>query len=743
MYWSWNRDSSQSGKSSTHRVFLGHEGSIFGVQISKDLVTTSRKGPRRFLASCSDDRTIRIWDVSCITASQGNDNPSENPDAERTRHTGFSNASFDTEPLGSGCLAIGWGHTSRVWTVRFSDPDRTTTGIFLLSTGEDATLRTWELIPSGDYGPNTVESLPYKLIELDRAAYHSGKNLWSAAMQKYAAPSRQVLMGGADSKIVACPIDALTSRMSSAVSIVSDFAIEDIIDSLQSHPESLGETLGQTSHRSSKRAEFFRSYTFIDNSIFLLTTNLGNVYLKSIYSSSQPGGETSLSRLVGQSQDLAGYSICVGVPSLGIAFVAGARGSIYLCRKEGAGLSKIYSTSGKIGDMFVPKSYESLDTRRLVLLITMVGKSVAYIIQMNLGDAEIPSVTRIASIAISEQLTGLTITSMEFIPTASDGRYLVLGFRRGSIAVYVIPPSGVEEPGAEPVSPCKIVEKVHGKEAVTSMFWVPSNTHASSGNVISTGRDGCIAVHSVDLPANSFTLVHNLTLPVGPNLEGIQFSDGQIAVYGFSSKKFVYYDYTKEEEIMSVETGGAHRSWAFQSTPQTPNSNTLVWTRASSLHICHQISPIHQVIRSGGHGREIKAVAVSCEDLIATGAEDTDIKIFQYKDNDIVCRRTLRKHTTGIQHLKWSNDGEYLFSSGGCEEFYVWRVRILPPAIGGIGVICESVYEPESEHSDLRIMSFDAERLASGFVIAMVFSDSSIKVGKITKVTQRYSANSM
>jgi WD40 repeat protein len=99
-----------------------------------------------------------------------------------------------------------------------------------------------------------------------------------------------------------------------------------------------------------------------------------------------------------------------------------------------------------------------------------------------------------------------------------------------------------------------------------------------------------------------------------------------------------------------------------------------VWTRASSMHIYSQTGPNHTVIRSGGHGREIKAVAVSPDgnsrsrQLIATGAEDTDIKIFQYVEEDFICRRTIRKHTTGIQHLQWSQDGNYLFSSGGCEE---------------------------------------------------------------------------
>ncbi|RMZ72339.1 WD domain-containing [Pyrenophora seminiperda CCB06] len=42
--------------------------------------------------------------------------------------------------------------------------------------------------------------------------------------------------------------------------------------------------------------------------------------------------------------------------------------------------------------------------------------------------------------------------------------------------------------------------------------------------------------------------------------------------------------------------------------------------------------------------------------------------------------------------------------------------------------ICEHVYVPESEHSDLRITSFDAVAYGPALMIAMAFSDSSVKV---------------
>ena len=216
-------------------------------------------------------------------------------------------------------------------------------------------------------------------------------------------------------------------------------------------------------------------------------------------------------------------------------------------------------------------------------------------------------------------------------------------------------------------------------------------------------------------------------------------------VYGFQSTKFILHDSSTEEDAMLVECGGAHRSWAFQSHP-SGFGGTLVWTRAATMQIYSQDTPSYRTIRSGGHGREIKAVAASVDSpsskmarLIATGAEDTSIKIFKYEHGDVMdpmsaeltCIRTLRKHSTGIQHLQWSEDCKYLFSSGGCEEFYVWRVTILP--IIGLGVVCESVCAPISEQSDLRITSFNIRCSGAGFVICMVYSDSTLRVSHLLK----------
>lgn len=650
-------------------MFVGHEGSVFGVQISKKLPSECCAPLRRVVASCSDDRTVRIWDVSDVTSSTTTtqDNSHEYNEA-RTRHTGFSNEAFDTSSYASSrCLAIGWGHISRVWTARFLETAPCSGSLLLQSAAEDATARIWELIPSsGNDG-----GLPYTLLQIDCAAHHSGKNLWSSAIRSGHIGLHQVVCGGADSKITAFPLPRKAQPVKpSSVTSSTEYTVDDVV--------ALGHDVGpeaelnspQSLPRTTKKTDFFRSYCFVDFNRFLLTTNTGKVSIGHLQSDVTSGqfGPLTRSTSIAQQEDLCGYSICTSEMSSGVAFVAGAKGNIYIHCNHTGGLQEIHQAHGKIGEMRAISISGSSSRDTVGLLVTILGRKEALF--LNVSIEAHPKVCRSVAVPISETLTGSVITSMAYTNTSAD-EFIFVGFRRGSIVVYSVE-SGETE--TDQATLFKFVNNAHDDETVTCLSWKPSLNEPSQGHLLSVGRDGCLAIHQIDLATDHIELVHRLALPIGPSIEGLYFHERNLLVHGFSSKKWVLYNVTTEEEVMNVETGGAHRSWAYQ-PHKGQQGGTIVWSRASSMHIRHQVGPGHSVIRSGGHGREIKAVAISPasgshlhDRLIATGSEDTDIKIFQYVDGDLVCRRTLRKHTTGIQHLQWSEDGGYLFSSGGCEE---------------------------------------------------------------------------
>ncbi|KAF2814610.1 WD40 repeat-like protein [Mytilinidion resinicola] len=793
LVWSWSESHESSSSAQLHHVFTGHEGSVFGVQISEKLVLEDDTKVKRLLASCSDDRSIRIWDISELPIINTLDSPHE-------RETGFGANLPITGESDQLCLAIGWGHSSRVWTVQFLKPGciagHSVDAVQMISTGEDATSRIWDLVPKETHSivPDT-STLPFNLKEIRSAAFHTGKNMWSLSLDYSREQLSQIVTGAADSKIIMYFPDAKTVSTTNTT-FDDNQTMEDIVGSIQS----------------SKKTDIFRSYSFIAQRLVLLTTNEGRVITRQTELSSPParvsvrhdggghGVEGSSSPPVDVSKSLVsenritslsfhqiptlkGYSITASLASHEIAFFAGTTGDVYAIPKSSSP-KHIYSAGRKVGGLFPHKALRC-DKESFYLLVTLIGGPQATLLLLSPSKSEnIKATPTISGLEAgedssnqspaSERDSGLLFSVVEEIPLSIPGQssfvatsttiaqtqgagteeYMFVGSRSGSVACYALPatPRDTERSDSLLAPLVDVLPNVHGKETVTSMIWKSSanaEEPTSSGYLISVGRDGSCAAHQVDFESGQAKLVHKTNLPFGPNIEGVYVRNENLMVYGFRGTQFILLDESNEEEVMTVECGGAHRNWAFDPSPSGPGG-TLVWTQAANMRVCHRGEASHKVLRSGGHGREIKAVAVSPHipnndgsiQLIATGAEDTDIKIFEYTSHGLTsaslsslrCLRTLRKHMTGIQHLAWSEDGKYLFSSGGREEFFVWRIRMLP--IIGVGVVCEAVCESESDVPDLRIMSFsvrkqsveDVKRPGRQYVISMAYSDSTIRI---------------
>ncbi|QLQ79739.1 hypothetical protein HG537_0C03880 [Torulaspora globosa] len=118
----------------------GHEGSIF-------FVTESADG--RYVASCSDDRSIRLWDL-------------------RTGEL----------------LSVGWGHTARIWNLKFFD-----SGNRIVSVSEDCTCRVWEICQRG----NNIDLIQQNIYEV-----HLTKNVWGVDVDS---TGRKVVTTGNDGRI--------------------------------------------------------------------------------------------------------------------------------------------------------------------------------------------------------------------------------------------------------------------------------------------------------------------------------------------------------------------------------------------------------------------------------------------------------------------------------------------------------------------------------------------------------------
>ena len=690
-------DASASARTQTHFTFSAHEGSVFGVHISPNLSENLLGGRTSALATCSDDRTVRVWDISDLST--------ESPSlVDIQRDTGFG-AKQEADALAPPPLAKAMGHVSRIWHVRFvrtssKRRERVSTssadGLKVLSFGEDATRITWDIISQ-----STAAGKPaFALQQVHVQSLHSGKNIWAVASD-----DQRCATGGSDGSIA---ILSPFSKQPAVHEVAKDLlnpSYEDVHDF---------------------RSDPVKSYALINGSTAVATTVQGSILMLRLYGD----GSTDVQCLAAD-QSLKGYSMVTGTH--GYVYVAGAEGNLLGYSDKTKGITNVAILAGKAAGLFIGAGFQRLeDTANIgqTLLVTAVGARSAELYGVNkgmlFGAMQHHGGKNYWRLGLGP---GFIITSFALL--AVEGQeFAVLGSRSSQLAIYRI---GYHES----LLPSDISHQVHGKDAITDLL-VASGTNGIT-YLYSTGRDGTYAIHRASTSASrlSLTLVHQVELPFGPNIEGLAITpDSHLRVWGFRSKHFVAHNVTSQRDIMAVECGGAHRNWAYY---PSHSGGTVVWTKASQVMWTSQGRPACQSINAGGHGREIKAVAVSSGErqLIATGAEDTDIKLFSYgEEGELRCLQTLRKHNTGIQHLQWSGDGSYLFSSGGFEEFYVWRVCHDVPWVG-VGVVCESRH-PSSGTSDLRVMGFNVHELSPAegseraFEAVMAYSDTSLKTWRYT-----------
>lgn len=742
-------------------TFTGHEGSIFGVNISPVIV-----GPgstqTRFLASCSDDRAIRIWDLA------------ENPEksgarAEYTlRETGFGENERDvgTSPPGERCLAMVMGHASRIWGVKFligESKDLEFPLVNILSLGEDSTAQQWSL-EIAERDDSDVEMEGYqvsqksgsdstaKLSHVDTYAFHSGKHIWSSALISEDNGIFQIATGGADGKISKYSMEVAGAKNTSSMGNMAEpvdsevslnvWDLEEVVSRLPLHEPSnpttiqpfqddilsdsepiTSSTSDEKPAKKKKKAkkvfkDGFNRYAFVTRDTFITTTTFGRILTGQL---NTPLACNEVFLPQSGKDDLRSYSIIEGFPELSTAFLAGANGRIYSFRPENL-VEEIGKVNGKVADMF--KIHDTQTDTYSLLVTTLSNKGATlFSVKPQGGD------------------TYRYVLPDDFVVTAG-GMYigmLILGSRKGTLAVYH--PQNMKHPICTWND-----QRFSSGDSFTTILVLPSSTESPEKiYILTTGRNGVYSIFSLGFYSSNDEIigeinpVHCGTPSFGPMIEAAWFEDGDLILYGFKSKNFIVWNETKQYEITSVDCGGAHRSYAYSALEKSGGAGHFVYTKASKLYIHSQAKPSHEIIKQGGHGREIKTTAISSDKrFIATGAEDTAIRIWRYDDENgnletnFNCLAVVQSHTAGIQYLQW-HKSHYLLSSGGNEEFFIWSISDIPRF--GIGVICEATCPDPSPDQDLRIMSFDVTECPlaltpdgqESLLISLAYSDSTIR----------------
>ena len=800
-----------SGGSRVLATFTGHEGSVFGVDISPP-VSNSSGTTTRLLASCSDDRTIRVWDIYELSRVTQNTELA-NLVITSVRETGYGDnyRSASAQHVVDQCLAMVMGHASRIWGVKFH-MDRKTSKIDILSFGEDATTQKWRLdlgvavnyeisnqnrlLPEQGTDPIAKKTLTSSatFTHSETFAFHSGKQIWSAALCQHNEASCLIVTGGADGKISCFDF---TSKSSGVVannrSTTEDstnlykpnrasqmatplppgiWSLEDIaaalpivlinakpalpirhisntspVANLENHlvviPKGGVSSPDLDDDKPQKKAKAKKSpkealnrYTFVSENELLLTTTYGRVLHGTIGTTI----DWQELPLPGSSQhDLKGYSVLEGY--FGHAILAGSNGNIFLFQK-GEGIQKIAHVDGKVADVFINKQLSS----SIEVIVTTLGCEIITYLMINVVRSNKfleDDYNCIEIMDLKYRVPTKFVVTSSCITKTDHGSVLMLGSRYGSFALYDLW-------NMDDQDPLTIWTPDVRGDSITSITPFSVAPDGRLSYYLTTGRDGTYAIFAsactrdTDRIASiNFYPVHRGTPPLGPNIEEAWLEGGDVLLSGFRSKNFVVWNETKQCEITNVECGGAHRSYAYSHMDRS--RGYFAYTKASKLYLHSHQAASHRIIKPGGHGREIKTCAVSNNKsgtLIATGAEDTAIRIWSYVDTApesyFDCHAVVQKHSAGIQHLQWystqksnSSGLRYLFSSGGNEEFFVWAVEEIDGF--GVGVICEATYVDQSEERDLRIMSFDVTELQrevdeSMLLISLVYSDSTIRI---------------
>ncbi|KAJ4397261.1 WD repeat-containing protein 6 [Gnomoniopsis smithogilvyi] len=748
-------------------VFTGHEGSIFGVDLSPAIIVDGKA--TRLLASCSDDRTIRVWDISDSTSAWRRLGTGEkNPEKRRlpaARETGFGeNAVLDLEAQ-AGCVssepvAMAMGHVSRIWNARFAPPTPPgglIEGLTMYSFGEDATAQRWRLNISGlgatvssngkteKVNEDLVASLTHEAI-LHR---HSGKHIWSSAILQPTLTHNKMLIatGGSDGKInivEEIPPEADTR------SVMLDISGTEVVRRFPDVAMEIGlaHALPKATKRTKTKAEEepFLMYALLNAESAIATTSTGR-----IFNGSLRGSELSWSEIVMPQairNDLRQYQIVRSAGTgTGIALLGSTSGSVYLYR-DGM-IEQVCKLPRKVSDIFtVPvNDFASLDlgnercpSSLLPIIVSTMGSSQVTLMVLDI----------VASGPIVHQTYAIELES-GFNPTAVGccGRCLIFGSRNGALMVYR--PSHNGEITFERILR---VERPFTKDAVSSILPLPPKGNSPAPYFLTTSRDGRYRIYEISTASSiQLHLRHEAVPPLGPMIESAVFTPStpskpaELILAGFRSKYFIVWNETRQLELANVECGGAYRSFTHHVDPTDPANIAFVWTRASRTCVYSQTALSQRILKPGGHGREIKAVAASdAAGLLATGAEDTTVRIWSYNaddtlegEKDLRCLAVIEKHTAGIQCLKWAS-ANYLISGSGNEELYIWRItRLDGSAYEGLAVVCEGVYPDKTRDGDLRIMSFDVEVLPQQEIgdevlcLSLVLSNSTLRTYRYSK----------
>ncbi|CCE78192.1 Piso0_000809 [Millerozyma farinosa CBS 7064] len=623
---------------------VDHEGSIFGVTIDDN---------RDFIVSCSDDRTVRLFDFQ--TGKQ---------------------------------LAIGWGHGSRIWGLKFLKNSHSTR---IFSIGEDCSARIWEYEKSS----STLKQI--KFFE-----NHSGKHIWSGDVDDQ--NLNLCVTGGADGRLLLTDISGIDQQCTKSYS---------------------KEAIFNSSVYEFAKNEIIKQFVeLVDLQLLVILTSLGSILILD-----EKNGQWSKLNLDEDEREV--------FDNFGILKSCNSLRSVCVCSREGRLLMLHFNTAGKLeskkwhepfkhqGEK-VTNYFDVYDrtTGSWYILFDCSNPKVPFLlVKVNFSDDDV--VISKSYQLLKPENAMFTCSSLSFDNMNS---WIVLGSRLSSIAIYDLSKDSDDITG-------NVCRKITPGDTITSVSIMASDI--DSAILLLTLRDGYYSFLQILSTRDGLqiSVLHMSKISRG-FLERGFIQDHELILCGFRSSSFFMWNETKRIEFCSEVCGGIHRQWDIIRQSKQPMSYKFIYVNKSTLHtrlFTSRFSIKHMgELISGTHGREIRDITFSpyhLKDdsrLFLTASEDTNIrlgKIFSYGKMQNIW--TMNDHISGLQRVKFLNSS-FAASSAANEEFFIWKIQIIN---GSRPFIFKYASLPqESDHLDLRIMDFDSFQYKDGMIISTVYSNSQIRI---------------
>lgn len=708
-----SQGSAASAVGSIHHFFTGHEGSIFDVEISPAIANLHGDRPGRLMASCSDDRTVKIWDVSdCEHASP--DEPSAySTDGFDIRCTGFGNVTDGKETNSESCVVSAFGHGARIWGVDFVPRQPGNGKLSLVSRGEDACCLVWDLA----WERSLSQKPEFKLTNTCSLRQHSGKHIWSLGMCTTGAETT-VYTGGNDGAV-------------RTFNLVQE--AEELL--CPNRTTRMAVTLGSEDTSAGAKVTM-RAFAFVSPDCFLATTTAGEVQIRWVEAPS-PFARRMACETLFVDEDLGSYSVISGLPSRGVALIGSKQGLIRFYDHQARSFTNVVAVGQRPVTLhlldYQPQTSDSPAV--ITFLTTNATPITADLFHVHLSPDTEPQVER-ATVHFTQ---GFEVACASLV---HNNDYLAVGSRYGSLAVYKRVPTGS-------LHLLMKVDRVHSKDGLTKIvpFTSLSLAPTDSKYFLTCGRDGSYRVNALEISESAMSLrtLHTPTT-LGFHIEGayIDSSSQELMFYGFGGMSFVIWNESTHSEVARIHCGGGHRRWAFHPSSERPGEALVIWSQGG-FNAAHINAHASRSIRAGGHGREIKALGTfqppnGGSPLLVTGSEDTALRIFTPKSphrsgpwGALECARVLTAHDSAPQHIGWSKDGKFLFTSSAMEDFFVWKISSIP--VFGLAAALQGWCPKSNPNSELRVTSFDILDVDDGqaeasFLLCLTYSNSTIKVSR-------------